>query len=61
MSISRQTDKKVVVHIQNRILLSYKKKNRLESVLIKWMKLESIKQSIALLACEMICVFDNEL
>ena len=45
MSISRKTDKKVVVHIQNRILLSYIKKNTLESVLVRWMKLEPVIQS----------------
>ena len=44
MSISRQTNKEVVVHIHNGILLSYKK-NILESVLMRWMKLEPIIQS----------------
>ena len=38
-------DKKVVVHIHNGILLSYKKKNTFESVLMRWMKLEPIIQS----------------
>ena len=38
-------DKKVVVHIHNGILLSYKKKNAFESVLMRWMKLEPIIQS----------------
>ena len=33
--------KEVVVHIQNRILLSYKK-NTFESVLMRWMNLEPI-------------------
>ena len=37
--------KKVEVHIHSGILLSYKKKNTLESVLIRWMKLELIIQS----------------
>ena len=37
-------DKKVVVHVHNGILLSYKK-NILESVLMRWMKLEPIIQS----------------
>ena len=38
-------DKEAVVHIHNGILLSYKKKNAFESVLIKWVKLEPIIQS----------------
>ena len=38
-------DKKVVVHIHSEILLSYKKKNTFESILIRWMKLEPIIQS----------------
>ena len=38
-------DKKVVVHIHSGILLSYKKKNTFESILIRWMKLEPIIQS----------------
>ena len=38
-------DKEVVVHINNGILLSYKKKNIFESVLTRWMKLEPIIQS----------------
>ena len=42
MSISRQMNKEV--HIYNGILLSYKK-NILESVLMRWMKLEPITQS----------------
>ena len=41
MAISRQMDKKFVVHIHNGILLSYKK-NASESVLMRWMKLEPI-------------------
>ena len=45
MSISRQTDKEVVVNIHNGILLSYKKKNASESGLMRWMKLEPIIQS----------------
>ena len=44
MSIGRQMDKEVVVHIHNRILLSYKR-NTFESVLMRWMKLEPIIQS----------------
>ena len=44
MSISRQMDKGVVVHIHNGILFSYKK-NTFESVLMWWMKLESVTQS----------------
>ena len=39
MSIKRQMDKEVVVHIHNGILLSCKK-----SVLMRWMKLEPIIQ-----------------
>ena len=45
MSISRQIDKKVVVHIHNGILLSYKKKNTIESIVMRWIKLEPIIQS----------------
>ena len=41
MSISRQMNKEVVVHIHNGILLSYKN-NILESVIMRWMKLEPI-------------------
>ena len=37
-------NKEVVVHIHNGILLSYKN-NILESVLMRWMKLEPIIQS----------------
>ena len=43
MSISRQMDKKAVVHIHNGILAI--KKNVFESVLMKWMTLEPIIQS----------------
>ena len=43
MSIVKWMDKKAVVHIHNRILLSYKK-NSFESALIRWMKLEPIIQ-----------------
>ena len=46
MSISRPMNKEVVVHIHDGILLSYKK-NILESVLMRWMKLELIIQSKA--------------
>ena len=46
MSISRQMDKKAVVHIHNGILYySAIKKNIFESVLMRWMKLEPIIQS----------------
>ena len=45
MSISRQMDKEVVVHIHSGILLSYKKRNVFESALMRWMKLEPIIQS----------------
>ena len=38
-------DKQVVVNIDNGILLSYKKKNAFESVLMRWMKLEPIIQN----------------
>ena len=44
MPISRQMDKKAVVHIYNGILLGHKK-NSFESVLMRWMKLESIIQN----------------
>ena len=44
MSIGRQMDKAVVVPIHNGILLSYKKKH-IESVLMRWMKLEPVIQS----------------
>ena len=38
-------DKKAVLHIHNGILLSYKKKNTFESILMRWMKLKPIIQS----------------
>ena len=49
MPISRQMDKKTVVHIHNGILNSIKmefaiKKNAFESVLMRWMKLEPFIQ-----------------
>ena len=44
MSSSRRTDQKVVVHHSNGILAT-KKKHTFESVLVRWMKLESIIQS----------------
>ena len=44
MSISRQMDKKAVVHIHNGILLSHLK-NAFESVLMRWMELEPIIQT----------------
>ena len=44
MSISRQVDKKAVVHIHNGILVSYKK-NTFELVLMRWMNLEPIINS----------------
>ena len=34
-----------MVHIHSGILLSYKKENAFESVLMRWMKLEAIIQS----------------
>ena len=46
MSIDRWMDK-VVVYIHNGILLSHKKKNTFESVLMRWMNLEPIIQSEA--------------
>ena len=45
MSIGRKMDKQVVVHVNNGILLSDKKNNAFESVLIRWMKLDPIIQS----------------
>ena len=38
-------DKEVIVYIQNGILLTYRKKERIESVLMRWMKLQPIMQS----------------
>ena len=43
MFISRQMDKKAVVHIHNGILAI--KKNAFESVLMRWLKLKPIIQS----------------
>ena len=43
MSIIRQMDKEVVVHVHNGILAI--KRNTFESVLMKWMKLEPVIQS----------------
>ena len=46
MSISRRMDKKAMVHnTQWSIYYSAIKKNTFESVLMRWMKLESIIQS----------------
>ena len=44
MSISRQMDKKAVVHIQMEYYSAIKK-NTFESALMRWMKLEPIIQS----------------
>ena len=44
MSISRQVDKKAVVHIHNEYYSAIKK-STFESVLMRWMKLEPITQS----------------
>ena len=44
MSISRQMDKKAVVHIQMEYYSAIEK-NTFESVLMRWMKLEPIIQS----------------
>ena len=44
MSINRWMDKEVVIHIHNGILLSHKR-NTFESILMRWMNLESIIQS----------------
>ena len=44
MSISRQMDKKAVVHMHNGIDSAIKK-NAFESVLMKWMNLEPFMQS----------------
>ena len=44
MFISRRVDKEGVVHIHNVVLLNYKK-NSFESVLMRWMNLESIIQT----------------
>ena len=45
MSVSRQVDKKAVVHIYTMEYYSAIKKNTFESVLMRWMKLEPIIQS----------------
>ena len=45
MSISRQMDKKSVVHIHNGIYYSAIKRNAFESVLMRCMKLKPIIQS----------------
>ena len=39
MSTDRRMDKEEVVHVYNRILLGYKK-NKFESILVRWMNLE---------------------
>ena len=44
MPIDRSMDKEVVVHIHNEILLSHKR-NTFESVLMRWMNLETITHS----------------
>ena len=44
MSISKQTDKKTVVHIPMKYYTAIKK-NAFESLLMRWMKLEPIIQS----------------
>ena len=44
MPIDRSMDKEVVVHIHNEILLSHKR-NTFESVLMRWMNLETIIQT----------------
>ena len=44
MSIGRQMDKKVMVHIHKEYYSAIKK-NTFESVLMRWMKLEPIIQS----------------
>ena len=38
-------DKEVVIHIYDGILVSYKKENKFESVLVRWMKLKPVIQS----------------
>ena len=45
MSIGRQMDKEVMLHVHNGILLNYKKEC-IWSVLMRWMKLESIIQTL---------------
>ena len=44
MSVSRQVDKKAVVHIYTMEYYSAIKNNTFESVLMRWMKLELIIQ-----------------
>ena len=44
MSITRKTDKEVVVHTYNGILFTYKN-DASDSVLVRWMKLEPVIQS----------------
>ena len=44
MPIDKSMDKEVVVHIHNGILLSHKR-NTFESVLMRWMNLETIIQT----------------
>ena len=44
MSTDRRIDTEIVVHIYNAMLLSFKKKNAFETVLMRWMNLESIVQ-----------------
>ena len=45
MFINRGMDKEDVVYIYNEILLSHKK-NEFESVLVKWVSLEPVKQTV---------------
>ena len=44
MSIGRRLDKKAVIQIHNGVLLNYKE-NAFESVLMRWMNLEPVRQS----------------
>ena len=44
MSIHREMDKEDMVHINNGILLSHKR-NKCESVELRWMKLEPVTQN----------------
>ena len=43
MSVSRQMDKEVVIHIHNGTLVI--KRNKFELILVRWMKLEPVIQS----------------
>ena len=43
MSIGRQMDKKAVVHTHNGILFNHKK-DEFESILVRWMNLESVRE-----------------